>query len=240
VEGDRLYLKTFRGETVALKIAKVFHERTDLVSADLILVSEATFRRLFGVPKGFATDLGVTVRNERECPTIAEKIVGILPDTRPIIKEEIERTYASLFDWRSGYVLVLLAGAVLAFLIFAWDKATGLSAEERNEIGILKGMGWETSDIIVLKFWEGLVVSLTAFLLGVGAAYAHVHFASATLFEHALKGWAVLYPRFRLDPAVDPYQLAILFFLTVMPYALITVVPVWKVSVTDPDTVMRH
>ena len=80
-----------------------------------------------------------------------------------MLREEIRRTYISLFDWRSGYIIVLLSGAVLAFFIFGWDKATGLTAEEKAEIGILKAIGWDTSDILLLKFWEGLVVCLTAF-----------------------------------------------------------------------------
>ena len=130
-------------------------------------MTEPTFRRIFGVDQGYFTDLAATVRNINECPTIAEKITALLPDSRPILREEILRTYTSLFDWRSGYVIVLLAGAVLAFLIFAWDKATGLTAEERSEIGILKALGWDTGDVLLLKFWEGMVVCLTAFLIGV-------------------------------------------------------------------------
>ncbi len=54
-----------------------------------------------------------------------------------------------------------------------------------------------------------------------------------------LKGWAVLYPDFRLVPAVDGLQLATLFFLTVLPYTAATVVPTWRAATTDPDAVMR-
>jgi len=238
--GDRLYFKAYNGEAIVLRVAETFNGSTELVSSDLILASESTFRRISGVPKGFATDLEVRIRNEKEYQTVAEKVVQVLPDTRPLLREEIQRTYASLFDWRSGYVIVLLSGAVLAFFIFAWDKATGLSAEERNEVGILKGLGWDTSDILLMKFWEGAVISLTAFVLGITAAYIHVFFASAPLFEHALKGWAVLYPEFKLSPTVNGYQLGVLFSLTVLPYTLITIVPMWKISVTDPDKVMRR
>ena len=239
IRENQLFFKAYDGEPVTLDIVNSFSADTDLVTSDLILVNESTFRRISGVPQEFFTDLAVTIRNLNETPTIAEKVVTLLPDTRPVLREEIRRTYTSLFDWRSGYIIVLLSGAVLAFFIFAWDKATGLSDEERAEIGILKALGWDTSDILLLKFWEGLVICLTAFVVGVMAAYIHVFFASAPLFEHALKGWAVLYPSFNLNPAVDLYQLAVVFALTVLPYVLITIVPAWRTSVTDPDAVMR-
>ena len=236
---DRLFFRTHDGNSFPLTIVNEFSANTALVTSDLILMTEGTFRRIFGIPEGLATDLAVTIRNLKECPTIAEKVTEILPDTRPVLREEIQRTYTSLFDWRSGYVVVLLTGAVLAFLIFAWDKATGLTAEERSEIGILKALGWDTADVLLLKFWEGMVVCLTAFLIGAAAAYVHVFLTNAPLFEHALKGWAVLYPSFELTPAFDAYQLAAVFGLTVVPYTLITIVPAWRVAVTDPDAVMR-
>jgi ABC-type lipoprotein release transport system permease subunit len=240
IRENRLFFKAYDGEPVTLKIVNSFSADTDLVSSDLILVTESAFRRVFGVPDGFFTDLAAGIRNLNEAPTIAEKVVALLPDTRPVLKEEIKRTYSSLFDWRSGYIIVLLSGAVLAFLIFAWDKATGLTARERAEIGILKALGWDTSDILLLKFWEGLVICLTAFLGGVIAAYIHVFMASAPLFDHALKGWAVLYPSFELSAAINFYQLSIVFALTVLPYVLITIVPAWRASTIDPDAVMRQ
>ena len=239
--GDNtIYLKTFDGKVLGLRIARVFSASSDLVAADLILVSPATFRKLFGIAEAQATDLAIEIGNQREAATIAQKIVQQLPDTRPILRDEMLRTYAAIFDWRSGYVIVLLSGAVLAFIIFAWDKATGLSAEEKIEIGILKAVGWDTSDVLFMKFWEGTMISLTSFLLGVIAGYLHVFFTSAPLFAHALKGWAVLYPVFKLTPSVNAFQIGILFFFTVVPYALITIIPAWRIAVTEPDAVMRQ
>jgi ABC-type lipoprotein release transport system permease subunit len=54
-----------------------------------------------------------------------------------------------------------------------------------------------------------------------------------------LKGWSTLYPRFRLLPEIDPYQVATLFFLTVVPYTVSTVIPSWRAATIDPDAVMR-
>ena len=135
--------------------------------------------------------------------------------------------------------MTLFAGALVAFIILAWDKATGLSAEEKREIGILKAIGWETSDVLEMKFWEGIVISLTSFLLGVIFAYLHVFYFGASLLAPALKGWSVIYPHFRLLPFINPYQIATLMALTVIPYIAATVVPSWKASITDPDEVVR-
>jgi ABC-type lipoprotein release transport system permease subunit len=179
------------------------------------------------------------VRNRKEVPAVAEKINRLFPDTRPIIRDEILRTYDAVFDWRGGLLLFILTGAMLAFVIFSWDKGTSLSFEERREVGILKAVGWETSEVIAMKSWEGIIISLSAFLLGVVFAYIHIFFASYVLFEPVLKGWAVLYPRFRLIPHIDPYQLAALFFLTVVPYTTATIIPSWRAAVVDPDQVMR-
>jgi ABC-type lipoprotein release transport system permease subunit len=236
---DQLFFKAHDGEAIALTILDEFSADSALVSSDLILMTAPAFRRIFGIADGFATDLAATIRNVKESPTIAEKVTELLPDTRPVLREEIRRTYASLFDWRSGYVIVLLSGAVLAFFIFACDKATGLTAEERAEIGILKAVGWDTADVLLLKFWEGTVICLTAFVVGTVAAYGHVFLVDAPLFEHALKGWAVLYPSFELTPTIDIYQMSAVFGLTVLPYILITIVPAWRAAVTDPDAVMR-
>ena len=222
-----------------LTVQGIYPTDSELLSSDLIVMSAEDFQVMFKLPPGQATDLAVSIANPREQLTVATKIAELLPDTRPILRSEILRTYDSLFEWRGGMMVVILAAAVLSFIIFAWDKATGLSAEERKEIGILKSIGWETSDVLLLKFWEGITVSLTAFLTGVVLAYVHVFFFSAALFEHALKGWSVIYPDFRLTPVIDAYQLTVLFFLTVLPYTAATIIPAWLSATVPPDAAMR-
>ena len=143
-EGNIMPFQTHDGKLVTLTVGRTLPMTAELVSADLILLSSSDFHMLFGMPPALTTDLVVEVANPAEVSTIARKIVKLLPDTRPIAREEILRTYDAVFSWRSGILVAILAGAVLAFLIFAWDKATGLSAEEQKEIGILKAVGWDT------------------------------------------------------------------------------------------------
>lgn len=237
--GDYLSLRSARGEPFSFRIAGLLEAETELVSSDLLLLNAKDFRRFFAFPTDRFTDLVLRVRNPNEVRKVAEKIALALPDTRPILRDEILRTYDAVFGWRQGLIIVLLGGALLAFVIFAFDRAAGLSAEERREIGILKAIGWETGDVLRMKFWEGAALSLTAFLVGYLLAYAHVFFFGAALFAPVLKGWAVLYPDFRPLPFVDGLQVATLFFFTVFPYTVATIVPIWRAAITDPDQVMR-
>ena len=238
-KGDYMPFRAFDGNVMNFRIAGILSSQSELVSSDLMLITGEDFRKLFGIDNSYVTDLTVVVNNPSEIAMVASKIKKYLPQARPIIRDEILRTYDSIFNWRGGMMIVIFSAAVLAFVIFAWDKASGLSAGERREIGILKAVGWETSDVIQMKFWEGAMVSLTAFLTGVVLAYVHVFVTGSIVFEPALKGWSSLYPNFELTPFVNLEQLTTLFFLTVVPYTVATIVPIWRAATIDPDSAMR-
>ncbi len=237
--GDMISFNLHDGSFRVFTVKDVISPESELVSADLVLLSEVDFREIFGLSSTHATDLVVKIRNPKELTTIAKKVTELLPDTRPIIRDEMVRTYDSVFDWRGGIVIILLMMSLLSFVILAWEKASGLSADEKREIGVLKAIGWETSDVIAVKAYEGMLVSFFSFTVGVLLAYGHVFFFSARLFAPALKGWSVLYPDFRITPLIDPYQVVVLFFLTVVPYTVATIVPSWRAAIVDPDSVMR-
>ncbi len=237
--GDPFPVLAADGTVVILKVRETVPSSSELVSTDLVLLSEADFRRLFAIPEGLFTDISLTVPNGKEVATVAAKIRAQMPDTRPITRAEIARTYEAILDWRSGLVVLVLSAALLSFGIVAWDKASGLSADERREIGILKAIGWDTSEVLAVKAWEGAVISLSAFLVGLLLAYVHVFVTPAPLLAPVLKGWSTLYPDFRLTPTVGPFLVSTLFLLTVVPYTVATVVPAWRAATTDPDAVMR-
>ncbi|MBE0559001.1 MAG: FtsX-like permease family protein [Proteobacteria bacterium] len=238
-EGDTLEFRIFDGSIIELTVESILSRGLALISSDVILISEDDFRRISGIPAGYATDIAVRFKNSRERPSAAMKVAGLFPDTRQILREDILHTYDAIFDWRRGIMSVILLSSLLAFLILAWEKGSGLNAEARREIGILKAVGWETSDVVFMKFWEGTAISLISFCAGILLAYSHVFFTAAIIFEPVLKGWAVLYPHYKTTPYVDPSALVILFFLTVVPYTVATIIPAWRTALVDPDSVMR-
>jgi len=215
--GDDLILIDHENIGQLYTVTGLFDTSSDLLTQDLIVMPAAALRDFFGISDRYATDLAVSVYNVNEIETIATKIKRILPDSRPITRREILRTYSAVFDWRGGMMLALFSSAIMAFCILAWDKATGLSAGERREIGILKAIGWDTGDVLLLKFWEGLTLSLLAFLVGALIAFVLVFSWGAPLLGAVLRGWSVLFPALQPTPFIDPYQVATLAFLTIIP-----------------------
>jgi ABC-type lipoprotein release transport system permease subunit len=234
-----LILMNSRNQSVLFEVSGIFRSESELLTNDLVILTDKAVVDFFGFESGRATDLAVTVQNSNELQMVAAKIKKLFPDTRPITKRELTRTYDMVFNWRSGMMLTVFCAAIMALCIMVWDKATGISAEEKQEIGILKAIGWDTDDVLILKFWEGVIISVTSFLTGLLLSYIHVFYFDAFVLSTILKGWSVLFPAFQLTPSVNVLHIFTMFFLTVVPYIASTVIPTWKTAVTDPESVMR-
>lgn len=223
---------------VSFEITGVFKPETDILTSDLIVLNVDDARDLFTVPSAMATDLCVYVANQAEIATIARKIADSLPGTRVLTRSQMDRTYQVVFGWRSGFASVCLLTALTAFVILAWDKASGLSPEEKREISILKILGWETTDVLAVRFWEGILVSGLAFVLGCMLAYAHVFFFSAVLFKPVLVGWSVIAPDLHLVPSFRLDRFLLVFCLSVLPYLAATVIPAWRSASVPADSAL--
>jgi len=110
-----LEFRSHEGKIIQLEVKGCSFSESELVSSDLVLISEEDFRRLFGGPKDWATDLTLQVKNSRELSTIALKVAELFPDTRIILRDEILRTYDAIFNWRGGMMIGHSLGALLAF-----------------------------------------------------------------------------------------------------------------------------
>ncbi|MDW7773939.1 MAG: FtsX-like permease family protein [Desulfobulbaceae bacterium] len=237
--GGELILIDSTNMGVIFEVVGIFEADSGILTNDLVVFTNEAVIDFFGYPPDRATDLAVTVYNKKELQTAAAKIKRLFPDTRPITKSELVRTYDMVFNWRSGMMLTVFSSALIAFCILAWDKATGISADEKQEIGILKAIGWDTSEVLALKFWEGLIIALTSYCIGIIAGYLHIYFFGAVFLAPVIKGWSVLFPEFNLTPQLDPYMVFTVGFLTITPYVASTVIPAWKAAITDPETIMR-
>lgn len=238
--GNRKSFSLFRPDLSlkSFKTVSLFRTNTALVTDDVIFMSLTDARDLFAMEEDYITDLLIEVANPAEIDTIAKKIADKLAGSRVLTRKQIRKTYDVVFGWRSGFGSVCLLTSLFAFVILAWDRASGLSPEERKEMSILKVTGWQTTDIMVLRLWESSVVSFLSFLIGYSLAWLHVVWSGAFLFKPVLLGWSVLRPSFMLHPPFLFSDLLLIFVCSVIPYLAATIVPAWKSGMVRPDTVI--
>jgi ABC-type lipoprotein release transport system permease subunit len=237
--GDYFYFVKPDGSLKKVSIAGRFKPATVLESNDIIVMENGLVREIFGMPESAATDIVVRVANSDEVPTIARKIAQIYPDSRVVTKEDLKISYQNVFDYKSGIFLALFIIAIFTFFIIIYDKASGLSSEEKREIGILKALGWKIGDILRVKFFEAAVISVGAYLLAVTAAVGYVFGLNAPLMRNLFMGYSVLKPPFELPFTLDGGTLALIFFSTVPVYIAATLIPSWKAATLEADEVIR-
>ncbi len=240
MENTYLFFQPSWENPIPFDIIGTFIAETELQSNDLMVLQTEGARQVLELPPGEFTDLIVYVPNPEEIENIALKISRYFPELRTITRAQIQNTYSAAFGWRSAFVLSSLLVAICAFLILIWDKASGLSLEEKREIGILKAIGWDTEMVLSVKLWEGLILSGMSCISGILLAYAYIYWFRAAGIKEIFIGWSTIYPSFQLVPEVDLKFLILIIVISVVPYLAVTVFPAWKAAITDPDTIIRN
>ncbi|SFV58930.1 Protein of unknown function DUF214 [hydrothermal vent metagenome] len=227
------------GSLKKVTVAGVFDGDTELESNDMILMSTQLVREIFDMQEDKATDIVVKVPNPEEVTTIASKIKLMYPDTRVISSTDLKISYQNIFDYKSGVFLALFVVALFTFFMIIYDKASGLSSEEKREIGILKAIGWRVDDILKEKFYEAFIVSFLAYLFGVLFAFGFVYLLQAPLLRDIFVGYSQLKTTFELPFVFEVQTLFLVFFLSVPIYIGATIIPSWRASTLEVDEVIR-
>lgn len=237
--GDYLSISDITDSIRNFRIVATFDAKADLITKDLLVFSTKTAKELLSLKDDEATDIALKITNSDETDNIGKKIDNRFPSLRVVSKQQLQATYQTLFGWRGGLLLYGSVMALLAFVMLVWDKATGLSANEQKELGILKSVGWSINNVLWLKISEALIISLSATLLGLVLAYLHIFLFDASFLKPFLAGWSVLYPSFELPLSVDFGDLLLIAILSIVPYLTASIIPAWFAAVTDPAEIMR-
>lgn len=237
--GDVLTLAAPGRPPTDFTIIGSFHRDAAVTTADVALLDERDARTLLGLEENEATDLAITLSNPDESTVVVRKISRELPDARVVERRALARAYELTYGTRGGLVALALLPCLLAMFVLAWDRATGLSAEERREIGVLKAVGWSTREVIAARMTEAVIVSAAAAALGTLGGYAYVFLFNAPGLLRALLGWSTLYPAFQLTPATDGSSLLAILAFAMGPYLAAAAVPAWRAATIDPAEAMR-
>ena len=220
-------------------ISAVFNSNIELESNDMMVMDEKLVREIFNIDKNKATDIVVKVANPDEIDTVVSKIKLLYPDSKITTIKDLKVSYQNIFNYKKGVFSALFVVSIFTFFIIIYDKTSGLSSEQKREIGILKAIGWKVDDILKERFYEGFIISTISYILGVFLAFGFVYILQAPLLRDIFMGYSNLRVSFNLPFIFDIQTLFIVFLLSVPIYIGSTIIPSWKVATLEADEVIR-
>ena len=237
--GDEMQLPT-ASPSPPLRVAGTFTGAVEIWTADVLVCDDDDARAILGLAKNEATDIALDLANDEEEHVVAASALGRVPNARVIEGRSLLRVYEAGYGRRAGLLFAASIPALVALLLLAWDRASGLGPAERREVAILKAVGFGTRDVLLVKLYEATIVAAVATAVGLALADAWVFVFGAPGLRAALVGWSVLYPETPFVPEVDVTQLVAIASAVVVPYVGLSIVPSWRAAIVDPMQAMRE
>ena len=223
---------------ISIKINKTAPHETGIVSNDVIYMNPVTAREVLSLKEGEYTRLYVEVPNPNEISEVALKIQNLYPNTEVTSIEDGVAKIRHLYYYKGGIFMVLYVVAMVSFFILLKNQISLAYGEKKKEIAILRSIGYCVRDIIALKFIQNIVVSFSAYLLGVAGAYIYVFLFGAPFLRGIFLGGEMAnFTEF--TPVIDFNMLFLLFVFSVIPFLAFVIIPSWRIAVNDMSEAVK-
>jgi len=222
-----------------LKIAGQLSKDSALWSDDVMLLTKESAKKVLAIDDNKVVDFALFVANKKEIPTIVAKIRTLFPTAKITTKENLFVEYDKLLSYRGGFFLLLFVVTLFTFFMIVYDKVSGVTSQEKSEVGILKAIGWRVNDILQYKFYEAFILSFFAYALGVIGAMFYVYSFDASIIFDIFVGSSQIKPQIALPFVFDAQTFFLIFFMSVPIYIAATIIPTWRVATLDVDELLR-
>jgi putative ABC transport system permease protein len=142
--------------------------RTGTQDDGTIFLPLDTVQKVFGV-KNELTSIGIKVRKDVDMAKFEDKMFK-LPDVQVVSLTQVKTTIMSLVSTARVMVFSIALIAILIAMMGVVNTILMSVMERRQEIGILKSMGAQASDIFKLVWLETIVLCVSGGLLGTALA----------------------------------------------------------------------
>jgi ABC-type lipoprotein release transport system permease subunit len=248
-EGVKAYLDTHfykdsynfltpKGEFENVHIFKVLPSQTNLITNDMMVMPIDLARKILGYGEDQVSDITFTVPNPDEWYMISDKVSALHYDLHVVNKSDVQKSYENLYNYKGGFFLILFLMLISTFTLILYQRYSMVYSSERRHIGLLRALGWSINDVLKLKFMETFLVVVVSYVIGLFIAYMYVFVLGAPLLKEVFLGGQNLQNTLSFVPVLDFSVLTSIFLLYALPFIAAVLIPVWRVSVTDPKEAM--
>ena len=236
--GDTIEIADPFGNMDRFEVVGIFASAVQIYTADLMLTTIDTARKIFGYPPGTVSDAVVYLDDPSRMDEIAAAMSANMPGYRFLTRDILADLTDQAFGSRSGVFQLLWLILLLTVLLLSWSQASGITFRLRQEVGILKALGWGIMDIIEVKVFESLLLGLAGSLGGLLAGYFYLR-CGAPGIKGYLIGWSVIFPDYPLPVYPRIPDIVLLVLLGTLPLIAASAVPAWRIGNIEPDRAMR-
>ncbi len=236
--GNVLTILTESVEIRSYVVKGIFNSQSGIYDADMILMNIDAARSFFNMPEDKVTDIAVYTTSGVDVNIVAREISDF-PNMRIVTKEVLLKAQETTYGARSGFFSVLWYIILIAVAIVAFNQTVVVGHESKFEVGLLKSLGFATSDIIKIRLMESALLGVLAGSIGIAAGVIYDVILNAPVLKDFMLGWATLYPGFPVPVFISFQTVFLIYVITVVPLLFATVIPSWLNATVDPDLAMR-
>jgi ABC-type lipoprotein release transport system permease subunit len=242
--GSKLTILTESNRPQEFVVVGIFNADSSIYNADTILMNINDARTFFDVPSDKVTD--ITVYFSEIDPQSKSTLINYvarefseLPNCRVVTKDILLKSQETTYGDRSGFFSVVWYVVLISVAIIAFNQTVVVGHESKFEVGLLKALGFSTSDIIQVRLVESAVLGVIAAVAGLTFGIVYDVVFGAPVLKEFMIGWAVLYPGFSVPVFISAQTVLFTFAITIVPLLFATVIPSWINATVDPDIAMR-
>lgn len=222
-----------------IEVVGVFNSSVQIYTADLLLVNAETARKILGFYSTFeSSDILIYLDNPALANDIAKQIAAKVEGAKPLTKPVMHNLTEQSFGQKSGFFYILWFVMLVNIIIIAWSLMSQITFNLRKEIGILKALGWDTGDVMLMKTIETFLIATFSVITGILVGIFYM-LADAPRLKKVIIGWTDIYPEFPIPLYVDIKTMVVIVIIGILPLLVGTIIPVWKIGTIDPDEAIR-